>query len=348
MLRNDFREPTLQAQLVTNRESMAPVFAIDAFSYHRLTTSAALVVATLAIPFQAGAQQSPAPDADSAAPTTAKSNAAAPTVEECLGSHREAQALRKQFRLIESRVLLAECGHSACPGPVRRDCLRWVEETAQQLPSVVFRVDAGDAETSRNIKIYVDDELRFQSLPNRAVDFNPGTYRLRFVADGKAPVEQEVVLGEAEKFKNVTVRFASPQKPADATSTSAPKETTKSLSPLPPPPATEQSRPVPLASYIFAGLGVAAAINFTAWGLSSKSLKSELETKCAPDCEQEYIDRVRFRAMIADISLGVGVASLATASILYFLRPTTTVPVEVNVGMLPRGGVMGTIRVKNF
>jgi hypothetical protein len=354
MLMNAFREPTSLAQLVTNRESMAPVFLSAASSYHRLTASAALVVATMSIPLQAGAQQGPAPTADPATggsatpPATAKSNAAAPTVEECLESHREAQALRKQFRLIESRDLLTECSNAACPGPVRRDCLRWVEEISQQLPSVVFRIDASEGESNRVVKIYVDNELRFQSMPSRAVEFNPGTYRLRFVMDGKDPVEQEVVLGEAEKFKSVTVKFPMPPKPGEETPTPVVTEGAKPLAPLPNPPATEQRRSIPLGSYIFAGLGVAAAINFTSWGLSSRALKSELENKCAPNCEQEYIDRVRFRAMVADISLGVGVASLATATVLYFLQPTTSVPVEVNVGMLPRGGVVGTVRVNNF
>jgi hypothetical protein len=335
--------------------TLASIFAAT-LGRHRLVSVGSLI-GTLSISLGAAAQQT-APNREDRSATTngedpnpaAKPTEAmaAPTIEECLTAHRESQSLRKQLRLLESRTLLYQCSHAACPAPVKRDCLHWTDEIAAQLPSIVFRVDGDDSNSSRKVKIYVDDELRFQVVPNRAVDFNPGTYRFRFVTDGKPPIEHEIVLGEAEKFRNVTIKFASDQdqKPSVAPVS---QDAAKAGTSLPPtPPATVVSRPTPLASYIFAGLGVAATINFAVWGLSTKSLKSDMENKCAPDCEQSAIDRLRLRAAIADASLGVGVVSFATATIVYLLRPTISTPVEVNVGVLPQGGLAGSIRWNGF
>ena len=285
-----------------------------------------------------------APPADSS-PVQATVSAAPPTVKECLAAHHESQSLRRQFQLLESRDVLNECSNATCPAPVRRDCLRWLEEVSLQLPSVVFRLD--ESETSRNIKIYVDDKLRFPTLPNRAIEFNPGTYHFRFVIDGKPPIEQEIVLGEAEKFRSVNIRFASGvsgQHAAASATPPAPKTAASTREQH----AISASRPVPLATYVFAGIGAAAAVSFAAWGLASTTLKSDLQKDCAPDCTQDQIDRVRSRALIADISLAASVASLGTAAVFYFFRPTLTRPVEFDVGLGPKGGIMGSVRVTAF
>lgn len=265
-------------------------------------------------------------------------------MDECLAAHREAQSLRKQLNLRESRELLSDCSHDACPGPVKRDCMRWIDDITLQMPSVVFRVDMGSDAPSSKIKIYVDSQLLFDALPGRAVEMNPGTYRFRFVLDTDETVEQEVVLAEGEKFKNVAVRFESAKQ---ATAGSLPSSGSTSTPLVTNEPVSTQTRPVPLATYIFAGVGAAAAVNFGIWAIWSESLRSELKRDCAPTCEQEYVDRVRTRGYVADISLGVSVASFAGATILYFARPTVTLPVKMNIGMLPNGGFAGTV-LKEF
>ncbi|HEY5957854.1 MAG TPA: hypothetical protein VIV60_14930, partial [Polyangiaceae bacterium] len=114
------------------------------------------------------------------------------------------------------------------------------------------------------------------------------------------------------------------------------------------PPPQEQARPVPTATYVFAGVGVAAAANFTVWALLHRSLYNELDRECKPDCDQSDVDKVRTRGIIADVSLGVSVASFATAGVLYLLRPTITLPAEVRVGTLPHGGFIGMLRINEF
>lgn len=307
--------------------------------------------AIFTLPLQIAAQE--APTAANVAAAKGQSAAAQPSsgggaVNDCLSAHRDAQQFRNQAKLVESNELLQICSRDLCPAPVRRDCQRWANEVTSQIPSVKFRLSADEGEPSRFVKIFVNDALMFNVLPARAVQFNPGKYQLRFVVDGKPAVEHEIILDVGDQDKEVSIDFDRPP-PAKPASTPAPVAATPPSSALlAPAPALEESRPVPLATYLFAGLGVAATINFAAWGISSKSLTSDLEKRCSPNCPQDEVDSARLRAVIADISLGVGVASIATATVFYFLRPTTLSPVNVDVGMLPRGGWAATVRVSAF
>lgn len=306
---------------------------------------------TLAI-FTSSLQVAAQPGEPAASSATEKSPTAAAqpsgAINDCLSAHRDSQQFRNQGKLVESNELLQTCSRDLCPTPVRRDCQRWANEVAAQTPSIKFRLGVDDGESSRFVKIFVNDALMFNVLPTKSVQFNPGKYHLRFVADGKPTVEQEVTLGDGDQDREVIIKFDQPPPKATAPTAAATVTPTSKPVALPPAPAQVESRPVPLATYLFAGLGVAATINFAAWGISSKSLTSDLEKQCSPNCPQDEVDSARLRAAIADISLGVGVASFATATILYLVRPKVMSPVNVDVGVLPRGGWAATVRVSAF
>ena len=106
---------------------------------------------------------------------------------------------------------------------------------------------------------------------------------------------------------------------------------------------------MPVATYVFGGIGIAAALSGGAWGISNAALRSDMETECAPNCSDRSIDVLKQRALIADISWGVSIVSLATAATIYFLRPEETreLPVAVDVRLRP-AGALGTISVSHF
>ena len=268
------------------------------------------------------------------------------TTEECVVAHRESQTLRRQYHLLESRDRLLQCSNTACPAVVRKDCQRWLDEVAVQISSVVVHVDTGDSAPPNNVKVYIDGDLRFESIPNRAIELDPGTYRFRFEVGGRQPVELQVTVVEAEKLKNVTVKYSPPEKePSGLASGQDSSKKPISISLVPP---KQAERPVSASTYVFAGLGGLAAINFAIWGIWTQSYKSELQSQCAPNCDQKDIDRIKTRALVADISLGVSVASLTTAAITYFARPQAKVPMDVAVGTLPNGGFMARLQYAGF
>ena len=117
-----------------------------------------------------------------------------------------------------------------------------------------------------------------------------------------------------------------------------------SLAPLP-----ERSRPIPPLSWLLGGVGLAGTAGFVAFGLSSRALEQELEQQCSPVCSEERIDRVRQRSIIANVSLGVGVSSLAAAGALYLLRSDEPGESELKVGLAPvRRGAVCNVQLRTF
>jgi hypothetical protein len=275
--------------------------------------------------------------AQDAAPPAAEGSPPDPVLV-CLDNHTEGQQLRRDGKLIESRDAFRQCSATACPSEIIRDCLGWMEEVDKQIPSVSFAVTA-DGTNRSDAQVYIDDVLVLDKLSGRAMPVNPGPHRVRVVLPPFAPFEEQVVFTEGDKFRMVDVKFASPRaalNPATTTPGAASPE-------------VEKARPVPVATYVFGGLGIAAALSGGAWGISNVALRSDMEEKCSPNCSDRSIDVLKQRALIADISWGVSIVSLATAATIYFLRPEETLeqPVAVDVRLLP-AGALGTISVSHF
>jgi hypothetical protein len=72
-----------------------------------------------------------------------------------------------------------------------------------------------------------------------------------------------------------------------------------------------------VAAYVLGGVGVVALGSFAAFALSGKSAESAMDG-CKPACTQAQADKMRLRYLLADVSLGVGVAALGVGGYLYF------------------------------
>ena len=248
----------------------------------------------------------------------------------CVQSHTQSQVLRQQGKLMESRSALVSCSSATCPGVIRRDCARWVEEVQAQIPSVAFRASLAGEELT-NVKVFVDGALIFERLEGKALELDPGVYQLRLVMPAPIqPVEQKLVMTQGEPLRIVSVEFSRP---------------TGSVPPGNEARADTQT-PTPLATYVLAGVGTAAAISGVAWTLSTLTGENELEASCAPGCPDEMIDIVRQRALLADISWGLSAASFITAAAFYFLRPEVA-PSDATIDIaLVEGGVLGAVQLR--
>ncbi len=192
-------------------------------------------------------------------------------------------------------------------------------------------------------RVYMDGTLLLDQLKGKAVEVNPGTHRFRFELVAYTPIEREVLIGEGEKMRVVDAVFA----PRPATGVEPPG----SHSPAAPLPSRHEEgrRSVPTMSYVLGGLGVAALVNFAAWGVWFRLSKTDLENTCSPNCTQNRIDQVRQRAIVADVSLGVGVASLAGATLIYLLQPKRAErSLQVGAAALAGGGLLGTVAYSAF
>lgn len=307
----------------------------------------------------ASAQPSAAP---TPAPTTAKTSASAgnnavPTAEaapadplsRCVAAFTEGQRLRNDGHLVEGRAEFLVCSQAACPAALRTDCITWSEELRSQIPSVSFRVTV-DHKIAQEAKVFLDGNPLPSALEGRAVELNPGPHTARFEYADQPAQEQQFVAAEGERYRVIQAEFASgTSEPAPGVNTPepAPGANTPLAQRLPSSPPAVLERPTPIATYVFLGVGAAAAINAVVWGLSATVTKNDLEATCSPNCEENKIDAVKQRALISDISTGASVLSLAGAVLTYYLRPEapSSGTVEVGATNLSDHGIMGLVRV---
>jgi hypothetical protein len=307
---------------------MYPMAAPGCEHRRRTWIGLALTVSSLCAGPIAFADEPVAPSDDSAVSALNEAPEASGT-DMCVEAHTQSQELRQDAKLLETRAALLSCSAATCPGAIRLDCSRWLEEVQAQIPSVGFRATAAGQERV-DVQVFIDGKLVLERLRGKALELNPGVYQLRLVpAAPLEAVEQQLVMSEGDRFRVLSVELRAPEAPA----------------PEPVEVPIVMERPVPTSVYIFAGIGTAAAISGAVWGLSSWTAMDELEATCAPGCPEKTVDVARQRALISDISWGVSAATFITAGMLYFLRPE--VPRSdptIDVALL-EGGAMGVVNM---
>jgi hypothetical protein len=240
----------------------------------------------------------------------------------CFDRHELGQELRQAGKLVQSRAAFLQCA-SNCPAAVQRDCDRWAREVAAELPKVTIAVQFA-GKTRNDASVEIDDEPRADALAS-AVALDPGLHRYRVRLAGARAVDGELTLRAGEPIRQLALQLE---------------------------PIEQPSRHVPTLSWVLGGVGVAGGAGFLVFGLSSRSLEHDLERSCAPLCTNEQIDRVRQRSLIANVSLGVGLASLASAAALYLLsepEEATAEPPVVELGLVPlAGGALGNVQLRAF
>jgi hypothetical protein len=125
--------------------------------------------------------------------------AADPTKEECIAESENAQDLRHAGRLREARVLGAVCIAATCPGPVREDCARVVDEVENAMPTVVFDVKDGAGNDVGGVRVTIDGQPLSQQLGGTPIELDPGEHRFFFEADGLPNGDRVLVLREGDK-----------------------------------------------------------------------------------------------------------------------------------------------------
>jgi hypothetical protein len=255
----------------------------------------------------------------------------APGRAECLGAHRAAQELKQSGKLVEAQQQLLICSSATCPGPVISDCGSWIAELEQATPTIVFEIEVNGKEATE-AKLFVDRAPVADW--SHAVKVNPGHHVVRAELPPFEPHEESVFMAEGRRMRLVSVKFASstpaPQPPAaNEPSTSAPT-----------PPA---GRPVPVVVYPLLGAGVAGLAGFAVFGGMGRAKQTELQQTCGSRCSDGDLGSMKTNYLIGDVSLGVGVAALVSAAVVYFTRPGES-PHTASILSVEAGPIGGVAR----
>jgi hypothetical protein len=229
---------------------------------------------------------------------------------QCFAQHEEAQVLRQGSKLREARAALLTCARDVCPSVVRGDCVDWLEQVDKSIPSVGVSVRVNGRD-ELNARVTVDGVLVTTKLEGKPIEVNPGVHTFK-VETAPWPVnEQQVLVNEGEKNRVLNIQFGNIEAP-----------------PRPEGPAKPEYRPVPILDYVLAGTTVAGIAGFAVFGSMGKKDRDSLAKSCAPFCSSSEISKVRTKLVVADVSLGVAVASAIAAVVVYATRPAKELPDE--------------------
>jgi hypothetical protein len=141
-----------------------------------------------------------------------------------------------------------------------------------------------------------------------ALPINPGshTFSVR-LADGSSQSQQLTVL-EGQQGRLLNFRFSVPLQ-TRAESDSEPEPTPRrslwsEISPL---------------TYALSGVALVSTGLFIGFGTDALVVQNRAKNSCDPNCDSEVSDRVKRSAVMADIFLGVAIASTLGATLTYTL-----------------------------
>jgi hypothetical protein len=227
--------------------------------------------------------------------------AAAPSAEPreaCRTSYEQGQVARKAGRLHEAQADFRTCSADACASFIRSDCVHWLDDVVRDMPSIVVAARSADGQDLTDARVFVDGELRTETLTGVALDLDPGEHRVRLEARGNAPVQTTFVARVGEKDRRVALTVGAPRVSGGE--------------------QVVARRSIPLAAYVTGGVGVAGLGVFATFAILGESLARSLDGSCAPYCTDNQVAPVHTDFRVADIALAVGVLSSAVAAYFFF------------------------------
>lgn len=243
---------------------------------------------------------------------TVAADTLADEVDQCIKSSDQGQVLRDRGRLLDAREQFVGCAREQCPRPIRSDCSTWLAEVEARIPTLIFRVRDEQGRDLAGVRMSMDGRLLPEGSDGRAVSVDPGEHALRFERAGASAIEIVIVARETEKNRIVDVAW----KPAATVAKPAESE-----------PKGPSREPIPAGFWILSGVGLAGVASFSYFGWTAKHDVDDMRATCAPTCEDGRVADARRDATIANVSLGVGVIALGTATYLLLSRgeenPTT-------------------------
>jgi len=237
---------------------------------------------------------------------------------QCAAAYESSQELRAAGKLSSAREKLVICAQDACPAFVQSDCAQWLIEVQKEMPTITIAARDRDGADTTQVRLIVDGQVVAEQLDGKPVPIDPGAHKLRFELEGSDPIEQQLLVNQGQKDRTVVVSFA--PRGADLPE-SSPYEGQATEEPAAAEPARDAGKPGPLRPYAFVagGVGAAGIVGWAVLGALGKSKENELRDTCSPDCPQSEVDGVHTKYLLADISLGVGIAGLGTGVALFFL-----------------------------
>ena len=183
----------------------------------------------------------------------------------------------------------------------------------------MFEILGAEGQRLQDVQVFDGEKRLAWEGPEVALALDPGTHELRFDAPGHQVRDFHLVLPPADQGRTVQVHLISDDKPsvvAAVQSVSAHESTAA---------VVQQERDwseglvVPL---VLAGTSVVGLGAFAYFGLEGRAEYDRLQQEdgCAPTCSKSQVAAGRRSYIIADVALGVSIASAVAAGVLWLMH----------------------------
>jgi hypothetical protein len=235
----------------------------------------------------------------------------------CVQASDRAQQLRVAGKLVAARDALKVCVVDGCPSVVREACSQWLGEVNASLPSIVIGAQDSDGKDVLDVKVSIDGQLVTEHLGGRALPIDPGRHKMRYEKPDGTVKEEEILVGEGAKNKQVSVVFPGPKAAVGAppASPAAPITTTRVAS-------TANTAIGTVLAVVGAGaLGTALYLD-----LSTTSNVNTLKNTCGKTgmCNPSTVSGYELDYDLAGVSLGVGIVAVGFAAYVFIAHPFGT------------------------
>jgi hypothetical protein len=234
--------------------------------------------------------------------TSSASVRAQPTQDASCEAVEQTEAMRNEGHYRKARERLLECVNAQCGGDVRRRCAATLQKLDSITPSIVVRAEDASGNDVMDVSVSLGDERLVNSLDGMAIPVDPGEHRFVFTRTGQTPVVQTLTIAQGEKFRAIDVVIGSEPTLALPPASAAAAEHVDSTDRL-------------VASGTLIGVGLVGVGSFVWLGLRARSGEEALQ-RCDPGCSKGRADSVRKRYLLANVSMGVGVAAIGVATYL--------------------------------
>jgi hypothetical protein len=298
---------------------------------------ALFVIASLLSASVASAKGPEAPADGAPAPSEGTAEQPAPAGqpsagEICSSAYERAQTEKLAGHYVAATAAALECSQLMCNTAIVRECERFYTALEQDTPTLVFSARKAEGGELAGVRVEMDGQLAAEQITGRPYAVDPGSHTFVFTHPelGTQQITEVARVGDHARVLEVT--FTDPNaKPADAGVVSAP-------------PRNRTRSGVPAMTYVLGGVGVAALGAFVYFRVSGVNDYNDYNATCSPYCRQDDVDAVRQKFLLSYVSLGVGIASVAGAGLVYAFRPyRDSAPVQASI--VPHGdGAIAGIR----
>jgi hypothetical protein len=256
----------------------------------------------------------------------ARESLAAPSKEDCVNAHSQAQDLRDKSLLTQARRTFLICAQSTCPQLLQNDCSKMGEELERLQPSVTFAARDQKQNDLPNTQVFVDEKLVASRLDDgKSYDLDPGKHTVRFVNNGKESVVNTVV-NQGEKGRTIVAVFGEIAVVVPTPSESKPASSTTAQTP--PEQASKSVLPLVVAGVGVAALGTGIALGVVGLGkVPSECRRSDNTCAAAPD--SAAFSDAKSAMTLANTGVliaGIGAVALVSGVVWYLTSPSPSTP----------------------